>query len=104
LLFLLARKDNIVISISSSKIAAIWQPTIILPLFAVLPDNLAAQGNAVETGSHLPVALWFIGAGVLGVVLAYGILRNRTKSRAEKHVTDQATKDLYAKEDRKEKA
>lgn len=28
----------------------------------MIPDNLAAQGLPVETGSHLPVALCFIGA------------------------------------------
>jgi len=77
-----------------------WQPAIMLALFTLLffPNNLAAQGQLVETGSHLPVALWFIGAGVLGLVMAYGIMRNRTRTRAEKEITEQATKDLYAKE------
>ena len=42
--------------------------------------------------------LWFIGAGVLGLVMAYGIMRNRTRTRTEKQITEQATKDLYAKE------
>ena len=51
---------------------------IILPLlFLAVPDDLAAQGLPVETGSHIPVAIWFIGAAVLGLVLAYGIMRNR---------------------------
>jgi hypothetical protein len=59
-----------------------------------------AQGLPVETGSHLPVALWFIGAAVLGLVLAYGIMRNRSRTRAEKHITDQATKKAYAQENR----
>ena len=80
----------------------IWHQKLFLTLFTVLffPDNLSAQGLPIETGSHLPVALWFIGAGVLGVILAYGILRNRNRSRAQKQVTDDATKDLYAKENR----
>ena len=74
---------------------------IILPLlFLAFPDDLAAQGLPVETGSHIPVALWFIGAAVLGLVLAYGIMRNRTRTRAEKHITDQATKNNYAEENR----
>ena len=70
-------------------------------LLISVPGELAAQGQPVETASHLPVALWFIGAGVLGVVLAYGVLRNRRRTRAEKQMTEQATKDLYARENRK---
>ena len=79
-----------------------WQQTLILALLTLLffPENLAAQGQPVETGSHLPVALWFIGAGILGLVLAYGIIRNRGRTRAEKQITEQATKDSYAKENR----
>jgi hypothetical protein len=51
----------------------------------------------------LPLALWVAGACVLGLVIAYGILRNRTRTRADKQVTDQATKDLYAREERDRK-
>jgi hypothetical protein len=74
----------------------------ILALLALvlLPDGLAAQGLPVKTASQVPVALWFIGAGVLGLVLAYGILRNRGRTSAEKQITEQATKNLYAEEDR----
>ena len=84
----------------------VWLQKLILASFTLLfsADNLFAQGQPVETGSHLPVALWFIGAAVLGLVLAYGILRNRTRSRVEKQVTDKATKDLYAKENRDRRA
>jgi hypothetical protein len=70
-------------------------------LLASIPGELAAQGQPVETASHLPVALWFIGAGVLGLVLAYGIMRNRRRTRGEKQMTEQATKNLYARENRK---
>jgi hypothetical protein len=60
-------------------LTGIWHQKLILTLFTLLffPDNLLTRGQPVETGSHLPVALWFIGAGVLGLALAYGILRNR---------------------------
>jgi hypothetical protein len=82
--------------------ARAWRPAIALATFALpmVPDNLAAQGLPVETGSHLPVALWFIGAVILGLALAYGITRNRRRTIAEKRVTDQATKSLYAEEER----
>lgn len=84
-------------------IAKAWRPTITLVLFALpsFPNKLAAQGLPVETGSHLPVALWFIGAGILGLALAYGIMRNRSRTRAEKQITEQATKNLYADEERR---
>jgi hypothetical protein len=41
-----------------------------------------------------------IGAGVLGLALAYGIIRTRGRTRAQKQATDEATKALYAREDR----
>ena len=72
-----------------------------LALFAlVFPRDVLAQGLPIEMGSPVPVALWVVGAVILGVVLAYGIARNRTRTPAEKKITDQATKDLYAREDR----
>jgi uncharacterized integral membrane protein len=99
-----ARRTTQMISISphGRPITSAWLPAIILVLFILLffPDDLAAQGQPVETASHLPVALWFIGAGVLGLVMAYGIMRNRTRTRAEKQSTEQATKNLYTKENR----
>ena len=90
------------IPFSRPALVGAWQQKLIMALFTLLafPNNLSAQGLPVETGSHLPVALWFIGAGVLGLVLAYGIMRNRTRTRADKQRTEQATKDLYAKENR----
>ena len=80
-------------------------PAIMLALivFVLFPDKLAAQGLPAETGSHIPVALWFVGAGVLGLVLAYGIIRNRSRTRAEKEVTEQATKRRYAEENEEER-
>jgi cytochrome c-type biogenesis protein CcmH/NrfF len=48
----------------------------------------------------LPLWIWVVGVAVLGIVLAYGILRNRTRSLHERAVTDEATKELYRQEDR----
>ena len=69
-------------------------------LSVLLPHELAAQGLPVRTGSHVPVWLWFIGSGILGLAIGYGIVRTRNRTRVEKATTEQATKDLYAKEDR----
>ncbi len=68
----------------------------------VAPRYAAAQGQPVDTGSHLPVALWAVGTCILGIVIAYGIMRNRTRTRAEKRLTESATKANYAAEQRAE--
>jgi hypothetical protein len=65
----------------------------------VWPTAESNGDHPVETASPIPLTLIFIGAAVLGLVLAYGIARNRNRSRAEKQLTDRATKDLYAKEE-----
>ncbi|QHO71301.1 hypothetical protein ACH79_00250 [Bradyrhizobium sp. CCBAU 051011] len=77
-----------------------WATILALLILAFLPDKLAAQGLPVETGSHVSVALLFAGAIVLGLVIAYGITRNRSRTRSEKQITEQATKDLYVREER----
>jgi hypothetical protein len=50
-----------------------------------------------------PVALWWVGTLLIGLALAYGIMRNRTRTRAEKDLTERATKKLYAEEAREER-
>jgi hypothetical protein len=72
---------------------------VVLALLLLSPGDLAAQGP-VYTGSSIPVALWFIGAGVLGVAIAYGILRNRRRTRAHRQLTEAATRDVYREEER----
>ena len=56
------------------------------------------------TGSQLPVALLFIGSGVLGLAIVYGIMRNRRRTQSEKTKTEQATRELYRAEDRDRRA
>ena len=51
----------------------------------------------------VPVALWWIGAFLLGLTMAYGIMRNRTRTRAEKDLTERATKKLYENEAQEER-
>jgi cytochrome c-type biogenesis protein CcmH/NrfF len=48
----------------------------------------------------LPLWIWFAGAAVLAILLAYGILRNRTRTPQERAVSNEATKELYRQEDR----
>ena len=46
----------------------------------------------------LPLWTWVIGAIILGAVLLYGILRNRTRTRQERIISNEATKELYRQE------
>jgi hypothetical protein len=48
----------------------------------------------------LPLWIWCGGVVVLGVFLAYGIFRSRDRTRREKMVSEEATKELYKREDR----
>jgi hypothetical protein len=77
-------------------------PAVILTVIATVlfPLDLAAQGQPVANGPMLPLALWWGGACILGLVIAYAIMRNRSRTRAEKQLTEQATKNLYAEEER----
>jgi hypothetical protein len=38
------------------------------PYLLFFPGDVLAQGLPVETGSPIPVAIWFAGAAVLGLV------------------------------------
>jgi ABC-type Co2+ transport system permease subunit len=48
----------------------------------------------------VPLWTWLVGIAVLAIVLAYGILRNRTRTRQERAISNSATKELYRQEDR----
>ena len=64
-----------------------------------MSSTVEAQGLPVENASPVPIAILFVGAFVLGGFIVYGILRNRTRTRAEKELTDRTTRQNYAKED-----
>jgi cytochrome c-type biogenesis protein CcmH/NrfF len=48
----------------------------------------------------LPLWLWVAGVIVLGNSLAYGLLRNRTRTSRERTIAEEATKENYRQEDR----
>jgi hypothetical protein len=72
--------------------------------WVMIADTALAQGLPVNTGSHVPVALWFVGSGVLGAAILYGIIRNRRRTQPEKRATEEATRVLYRAEDRDRRA
>lgn len=88
-------------SISTGKVGAAFKLATVLTVGALVlfPADLPAQGQPVQNGPMLPLALWWGGACVLGLVMVYVILRNRSRTRAEKQLTEQATKNLYAEEE-----
>ena len=48
----------------------------------------------------IPVWTWVVGVLILGAAMAYGIMRNRQRSKVEKNVSQSATKKLYEEEDK----
>jgi len=49
----------------------------------------------------LPLWIWFLGAFLLGFILIYGIMRNRTRTRGDRIVTEEATRQRYREENRR---
>ena len=49
----------------------------------------------------LPLWTWFLGAFLLGLVLVYGIMRNRQRTRGDRILTNEATKEVYREENRR---
>lgn len=47
-----------------------------------------------------PLWIWIGGVIVLGIVIAYGIFQNRSRTRGECIATNEATKELYKQENR----
>jgi threonine/homoserine/homoserine lactone efflux protein len=86
----------------STVLVALSTVLIAVSFLGTLVPFVKAQGLPVDTGSHLPVALWAVGTAVLGLVLVYGIAKNRQRTMSEKQLTERATKDLYAREDQAE--
>ncbi|WP_036054607.1 hypothetical protein [Bradyrhizobium sp. URHD0069] len=74
-------------------LAAIW---IIYDPFRLISNPEPAEGGF----THTPAWLWLIGVGILGLMLTYGISRSRNRSRAEENMTQEATKDLYRREEK----
>jgi hypothetical protein len=58
-------------------------------------SDALGQGLPVETGSHWPTGLIWAGAVILGLVLAYGIMRNRSRTSSEKKLTEDVTANRY---------
>lgn len=54
----------------------------------------------MESGPSVWLILLTVGAAALCAALIYGVIRTRNRSRAEKAVTDAATRQEYRREDK----
>jgi cytochrome bd-type quinol oxidase subunit 2 len=91
-----SRRALIVIAPLVIALVAIW--IIYDPLHLISSNPETAEGGF----THIPAWLWLIGVGVLGLALAYGISQNRKRAGAgaKTNVTQDATRDLYRREER----
>src|SRR4051812_41394159 len=69
---------------------------IIYDPFHMISSNPENSGSGF---AHAPVWVWVIGVGILGSVMAYGISQSRRRTRAETNTTQEATNDLYRREE-----
>ena len=60
---------------------------------------LAQPGNVGDPVSYTLVGLWFIGVVILGIGIAYGIMRSGRLRRAERRRLDRATVAVQREED-----
>jgi len=68
---------------------------------AMLTDAAMAQGQPVHNATPLQAWVLFIGTGMLGLAIMYGILKTRSRTVGEKRLRDEATKDVYRAEERR---
>jgi|SRR5215210_1885935 len=69
---------------------------IIYDPFHMISSNPEKSGRGF---ADTPVWLWVIGVGILGSAMSYGISRARRRTRAEVNITQDATNDLYRREE-----
>jgi uncharacterized integral membrane protein len=57
-------------------------------------------GSNPEGGfAQAPLWVWVLGVGILGSLICYGISQVRRRTRAEAQLTQEATRDVYRREE-----
>ena len=82
-------------------VAALGIVFYIFPPWEVATDGPDKARHAGMT--TVPVALWWVGSGLLAVALYYGINRTRSRSQNERMRSEEGTRQLYEEENRDEK-
>jgi hypothetical protein len=57
------------------------------------------KGSFMSSPNLNPEWIWGVAIIILGIALAYGVMRSGQRTRAEKNLTDQATLKNYREED-----
>jgi hypothetical protein len=93
---------------TSRNLGAIALVALIVVMLAVVfyvfpPWDVAtdAPDKAQHAGmAQMPVALWWIGSGILATALIYGILHTRHRSPGERRRSEEGTKRVYEEEEK----
>ena len=66
----------------------------------VIYDPFHGTGSNTEGGfAQTPLWVWVLGVGILGSLIGYGISQVRRRTRAEAQLTQEATRDVYRREE-----
>ncbi|TMJ80445.1 MAG: hypothetical protein E6G79_18460 [Alphaproteobacteria bacterium] len=66
----------------------------------VIYDPFQGTGSHPEGGfAQTPLWVWVLGVGILGSLVIYGISQVRRRTRAEAQLTQEATRDVYRREE-----
>jgi predicted nucleic acid-binding Zn ribbon protein len=66
----------------------------------VIYDPFHDTGSSSEGGfAKTPLWVWVLGVGILGSLIGYGISQVRRRTRGEAQLTQEATRDVYRREE-----
>ena len=66
----------------------------------VIYDPFHGTGSNPEGGfAQTPLWVWVLGVGILGSLVIYGISQVRRRTRADAQLTQEATRDVYRREE-----
>jgi Na+/proline symporter len=65
------------------------------PFHAISANPEGSDRSFAQT----PLWVWVLGVGILASFICYGISQVRRRTRAEAHLTQEATKDVYRREE-----
>jgi Na+/proline symporter len=92
----MTEKNRGALLIVAPLVVALIIVCIIYDPFHMISSNPENSGRGF---ANTPVWLWVIGVGILGSVMSYGISQARRRTRTEANITQDATDELYRREE-----
>jgi Na+/proline symporter len=92
----MTEKNRGALLIVAPLVIALIIVSIIYDPFHMISSNPENSGRGF---ANTPVWLWVIGVGILGSVMSYGISQARRRTRTEANITQDATDELYRREE-----